>query len=341
MSQDAGRAVERRLAHIRFYVLASAAHQGAFDVDEVPGAARTNRIIGDTCVPITLTGRLCRQSGILPDFLGDDRKLGQLVWAERGDHRNVCSISLSSDKDAANSARIVARIKRVPATSDEGFHPGIEVHGGRVRRNADIAEVPVAVSRRNVQATTKRYREMRKVAAHSNLLVHCLRCRTGRARFGIAEAQAVIHIVANGLHSRVPASDRSESPPGKIKEEVCFAVAAATKIRQRVRWQGAARSLSGASRRNCSNFCATCGRRRGLRSGSFPARPGQPDDRPSTQPRRPGTLKAVQPVAVVFSRPIKEYSMPQAVTWETGDKSVIKSLSGAQHATLRDERHRR
>ncbi len=246
MSQDAGRAVERRLAHIRFYVLASAAHQGAFDVDEVPGAARTNRIIGDTCVPITLTGRLCRQSGILPDFLGDDRKLGQLVWAERGDHRNVCSISLSSDKDAANSARIVARIKRVPATSDEGFHPGIEVHGGRVRRNADIAEVPVAVSRRNVQATTKRYREMRKVAAHSNLLVHCLRCRTGRARFGIAEAQAVIHIVANGLHSRVPASDRSESPPGKIKEEVCFAVAAATKIRQRVRWQGAARSLSGA-----------------------------------------------------------------------------------------------
>ena len=78
---------------------------------------------------------------------------------------------------------------------------------------------------------------MREIAADSNLFVHRLRRCPSRPRFGIAEAQTVVHVVANSLHTRIAAGDRSESTPGKIGEKIGFAVSAVTQIGQRIQWQ--------------------------------------------------------------------------------------------------------
>jgi hypothetical protein len=82
----------------------------------------------------------------------------------------------------ADPAGVMARIEGVPAAAYIGFHPGIEIHRSRVGRHANIPKIPVAVTRRDVQAAAKRDGKMGEIAANPDLLVHRLRAvRVGRA----------------------------------------------------------------------------------------------------------------------------------------------------------------
>src|SRR5687768_16174478 len=75
------------------------------------------------------------------------RELFQGRLAETGGKRDVRCISTAGDQHAANTRRVVPRVERVPAIAKVGLKPRSKVHGRVRRRNADVAEIPGAVSR--------------------------------------------------------------------------------------------------------------------------------------------------------------------------------------------------
>ena len=115
------------------------------------------------------------------------------------------------------------------------FEPGVEVHGRRIRRHPDVAEITVAEARGNVHAPTQRDREVRKVPAYPCPLLHRLRRRARLSGFGIAEPQAIVDEVADGLYPRPATDDVAELGPGEVRQEIVFAIAAAHQKRQNVR----------------------------------------------------------------------------------------------------------
>ena len=139
-----------------------------------------------------------------------------LMGAERGDHGDIRRVSAASDQDSADPALVVAGVKRVPAGADVSLKPSVEIHRRRVWRHADIAKVTIAITRGDIETTAKRDSKMSEVAADTDLLVHCLSAVRVGTRFRIAEAQAVMRVVANGLNLRVTPLERAESTPSKI-----------------------------------------------------------------------------------------------------------------------------
>jgi hypothetical protein len=94
--------------------------------------------------------------------------------AKRGNHGNISRVP-ARYQNAPDPARIVTRIKSVPATADIDFHPGIEIHRRRVWRHADIAKIPITVTRRDIQAAAKRNGKVGEIAANPDLLVDSVR----------------------------------------------------------------------------------------------------------------------------------------------------------------------
>ena len=57
-----------------------------------------------------------------------------------------------------------------PLAAEKHVEPGIEIHRRRVWRHADVAEISVAVARRNVHAAAERDRDMCEVATNADAL---------------------------------------------------------------------------------------------------------------------------------------------------------------------------
>jgi hypothetical protein len=180
-------------------------------------------------------GRLCfRLSGetdpfrrpLLRQFLGDDLEHRQPMWTKGRDHRDVCGVSAARNEDPADAGLVVTGVERIPAAAQVSFEPCIEVHGSGIWRDADVAEITVAEPRRNVHATTQCDREVRKVSANAAPLFHRLRGRARFAGFGIAESQATMDKIADGLHPGPSARDAAELRPSEIGQQVVLAISA-------------------------------------------------------------------------------------------------------------------
>ena len=63
---------------------------------------------------------------------------------------------------------LLARVEGVPLSAEEHLHPGGEVHRDVLRRYPDVAEVPVAVPRRDVHGSAEGYGEMGEVPADAD-----------------------------------------------------------------------------------------------------------------------------------------------------------------------------
>jgi hypothetical protein len=63
---------------------------------------------------------------------------------------------------------VVARIHCVPTSVQEGLKPGAEINGIGIDRNANVAEIARAISRRNIHAPAKGDGELREVSAYTN-----------------------------------------------------------------------------------------------------------------------------------------------------------------------------
>jgi hypothetical protein len=75
---------------------------------------------------------------------------------------------------------------------------------------------------------------MRKIAANTDPLFVALRCGSVASRMVIAEPDAVMHVIADGLHALPSGGDRSEQCPGEVCQLLRVAIPAAVKERQDV-----------------------------------------------------------------------------------------------------------
>ena len=121
---------------------------------------------------------------------------------------------------SGRSGMIVARVHRVPTPIEKHVKPGIEIHRCWVWRHADVAEISVAVARRNVHAAAERDREMREVAAHADALGVGFIGRARRTRALIAERDVAVDEIADRLHPRPARGRMAEKVPGNLAEFV-------------------------------------------------------------------------------------------------------------------------
>ena len=109
---------------------------------------------------------------------------------------------------------LLARIERKPAAVQIDLEPRAEIHRRGIDGNADIAEIPRAISRRNVHASTQRNGKMCEIPADANAFVMPFRRCAVAARVMIAEADPRVSVVADCLHPLPARRHIAELGPG-------------------------------------------------------------------------------------------------------------------------------
>src|SRR5208282_6403332 len=121
------------------------------------------------------------------------------MGSERVDERDIRRVPASRDNDSAYSWDIVARIECPPRPAEVHLYPGAEIH--RIDDgHANVAEMTVDVTSRNVEASAKRHRQMGEIAADSDPLVECFKCGSGRSRLHIVKFDVPMDEIADRLH---------------------------------------------------------------------------------------------------------------------------------------------
>ena len=142
------------------------------------------------------------RKSFVDEFVGDDRELGERALTKSGADRDIGGIAPAGHKDPANSRLIVPRVEGVPARAEIDFKPGAEIHWRRVRRDADIAKVAGAISRRDVHAPTQGNGQMRKIPANTaSFLVSLPRCFSWSGVL-VSENDVLMNKIYDRLHSR-------------------------------------------------------------------------------------------------------------------------------------------
>ena len=118
------------------------------------------------------------------------------------------------------------RVQGEPATIKEHFIPSAEIHRGRINRYADVTKITRAIPRRDVHASGKGHCKMSEVPANAAALLVSLRSGAIASCVMIAEFDAIVSVVANGLRALPTALDTSKERPCQVGE--LFGVAIAT-----------------------------------------------------------------------------------------------------------------
>ena len=93
-----------------------------------------------------------------------------MVRSKARDHRDIGGVAPAGDQDATNPWLIMSGVEGEPSIAEKDFEPGVEIHRSGIRRYADVAKIPIAITRRDVEATAQRDRQMREVAADAYAL---------------------------------------------------------------------------------------------------------------------------------------------------------------------------
>jgi hypothetical protein len=110
----------------------------------------------------------------------------------------------------------VPGIEGKPAAAEIRLEPRVEIHRRGIGRNADVAEIAVAIARRDVETAAERYREMGEVAADADAFRQGLAGSPGRARSGLAEREPFMDEIADRVHLGPTAGNGAEVRPGEI-----------------------------------------------------------------------------------------------------------------------------
>ena len=171
--------------------------------------------------------------------LGNHDKAIEPMRPKCDEHRHIGCIAPAGEQNAADARRVMAGIERVPmsapcAIREVGLEPGVKIHRRRIGWHANVAEIAVAIARGNIQASAKGDREMGKIAADTKTFAKCVVSGTGWPGERIAEGQVIMYEIANRLHFCPAAGNIAEVGPGKIAEQIGFAIAAGEQKSERV-----------------------------------------------------------------------------------------------------------
>ncbi len=143
-------------------------------------------------------------------------------------------VAPASHHDATDTGNVVPSIERVPAAAKIDLKPSAEIHRLGLGRDADVAEIPGAIARRNVHATAQRDRQMGKVAAYAATLEQDLGGGPGGTSVLVAEVDVGMNEIADRLHTRPTRLRRAEARPRLPHQTLGLAVSAAKQEHQRV-----------------------------------------------------------------------------------------------------------
>ncbi len=87
----------------------------------------------------------------------------------------------------------------MPLATQVDFHAAGEIHGRIHDRDADIAQVAGAVTRRNVETAAERDGQMREVPADPLPFGEGLRGGSGRPGISVIEGNVLVYEIADGL----------------------------------------------------------------------------------------------------------------------------------------------
>jgi hypothetical protein len=104
------------------------------------------------------------------------------VRPECCDHWDVSGVAATCNKNASDTGAITPCIEGEPATAQESFKPSVEIHGRRIRLNANVSQKAIAITSRNIEAAAERYRRMSEIATHAEApFIASLAVRVSRA----------------------------------------------------------------------------------------------------------------------------------------------------------------
>ena len=115
----------------------------------------------------------------------------------------------------------------MPFAPNPGLEPCREIAHPVGWQSPEIAQVTGAVSRRNIHTTAEGDRKMRVVAADAGSFVENLQRGARGAGILIVECNAVMNVIADRLHARIPRSHTTEELPGSLRQYVGLTIAAA------------------------------------------------------------------------------------------------------------------
>src|ERR1700722_16452035 len=108
------------------------------------------------------------------DLVGPDPEALEGIGPEGGGDRDVGGVAAAGDEDASDAGDVVARIEGVPGAPEVGLEPSGEVHRRGVLGNADVPQIPGAITCGNVHATAKGDGQVGEVAADALALIEGL-----------------------------------------------------------------------------------------------------------------------------------------------------------------------
>ena len=160
------------------------------------------------------------------DFIRPHTEALKGIGTKRRGDRDVCRISPSCNENPSNARDMVSRVKSVPMAIEIRFKPGRKVAGRIGRLRADFTEISRAVTGRNIECSTECYGQVSIVSTDSLTFLVSLGSCPCRARKFVAERDALMHKISNGLHA-VPTWPRSaELGPRQVQKFVAVAEAA-------------------------------------------------------------------------------------------------------------------
>lgn len=166
------------------------------------------------------------------NLVGPDAKGFKGIGTKGRDHRHVGSIATSRNQHSANTWRVVAGVKRMPATVEIGLEPSGEITRRKWRLSTNVTKVAGAVARGNVERTTQRDGEVGVVATNANAFLMRSAGGTGRVCVLVIEGDVIVYEVADCLNATPAGAGVSEKSPTQVEKPVALAEAACEKKRE-------------------------------------------------------------------------------------------------------------
>ena len=178
-------------------------------------------------------GSLYRGTGLgrSGEFVGDDFEVGEAsCGAEAGDEGDVAGVAAARHGEAADAGGVEAGVEGEPGRAigslEEDLEPSGEVHGGVDGGEADVAEISGAVAGGDIEAAAEGYGGMGEVAADALFFVVGVAGGLAGAGEFVAEGDAVVDVVADGLDAGPAGAGDGAVFPGFVLHEFGFAEAA-------------------------------------------------------------------------------------------------------------------
>src|SRR5512144_690390 len=147
-------------------------------------------------------GRLRRdgsQSGLDNHLVRPHPEALQDARPERGAEGDIDRVPASRHQDASDARHVVPRVEGIPMPIEPRLEPGGKVHRPVRRRGANVAQIPRAIARWDIQAPAEGDGEVGKVAADAGSFRVRFPGGPGRPRLVVVKVEVVGDEIADGL----------------------------------------------------------------------------------------------------------------------------------------------